>query len=115
MAKVIVAGEVKAVEAGFPAIANPSAAEMVTALTNWYKESEEMVPADAAVRDPKKATASLRPDADDLLDDVKQELSHALRKEAGPGERRVLRLHGFKDTPNLGETPEPEPTPVVPG
>lgn len=48
------------------------------------------------------------------VDDVKQELSHALRKETGPGGCQVLRLYGFKYTPNPSETPEPEPivTPV---
>jgi len=35
VAKAIVAGEVKAVEAGFPAMANPSATEVATALASW--------------------------------------------------------------------------------
>jgi len=42
VAKAIVAGEVKAVEAGFPAMANPSAAEVVTALTSWSYESSRL-------------------------------------------------------------------------
>ena len=95
MAKVVVAGDVKAVETGFPAMVSPSAAEVATAPTRKSKESEEVVPADAAVRVAEKAAAGLRPEADDLLDDVMQELSHALRKETGliSGEYATALVH----------------------
>ena len=97
-------------------MANPSAAEVETALVSYRKESDEVVPADAAVRQAQLAAAALRPAADGLIDDVKSDLSHAMRKLSGPAIRRVLRLFGFKFQPNPGETPEPAPvpTPVVP-
>lgn len=114
VAEAIEASEETAVEAGFPAMSCPTAAEVATALAAYAKESQEVVPAATAVRQAEQAAALLRKQADDLLDDVKHELSHALRKEPGPSQRRVLRLFGFKYAPNPGETAEPEPTPSVP-
>jgi len=105
----IVAGETAAVAAGLPAMANPTAAEVAAALASYRKEAGEVVPADVKVREAQVAAAALRAPADELLADVKDELSHALRKLTGPGQRRVLRLFGFKYTPLPGETPEPEP------
>jgi hypothetical protein len=108
----IVAGETAAVAAGFSPMANPSAAAVKGALDAYRKESGEVSPADAAVRQAQLAAAKLRPDADELIGDVKDEIAHALRKEDGPAQRRVLRLFGFKFAPNPGETPEPQPAPT---
>ncbi|MFN0078147.1 MAG: hypothetical protein ACKVY0_16960 [Prosthecobacter sp.] len=109
----IVKGEAAAVAAGFPAMANPSAAEVQTALDSYRKESGEVVPADAAVRQAQTAAATQREAANELIGDVKDELTHALRKLGGPAQRRVLRLFGFKFTANAGEKPEePVPAPV---
>lgn len=107
----IVKGEAAAVAAGFPAMANPSAAEVKTALDSYRKESGELVPTEAAVRQAQADAAALRSQADELVSDVKDELTHALRKLDGPAQRRVLRLFGFKFTANAGEKPE-EPTPA---
>jgi hypothetical protein len=65
------------------------------------------------VRQAQTAAAEQRELADDLITDVKDELTHALRKLEGPAQRRVLRLFGFKFTPNPGEKPE-EPVAPVP-
>ncbi|MEO7932249.1 MAG: hypothetical protein ABIT76_03720 [Chthoniobacterales bacterium] len=108
----IVNGETAAVAAGFGPMSNPTAAEVAAVLASFVKESGEVVPADSAVREAEKAAADLRPMADELIDDAKSDLSHALRKESGPAQRRVLRLFGFKFTPNPGETPESDPTPT---
>jgi hypothetical protein len=107
----IVKGEAAAVAAGFPVMTNPSAAEVTAALESYRKESGEVVPADAAVRQAQAATAAQREVADELISDVKDELTHALRKLDGPAQRRVLRLFGFKFTANAGEKPE-EPVPA---
>jgi len=112
----IVNGEAAAVAAGFPAMANPSAAEVQTALDSYRKESGEVVPADATVRQAQAAAAAQRDAADELISDVKDELTHALRKLGGPAQRRVLRLFGFKFTANPGEKPEePALAPAAPG
>jgi hypothetical protein len=110
----IVTGAVAAEAAGFPAMANPSAAEVATALAAFKKESAEVAPADEKVRQAEVAVAKLRDEADDLLSDVKEEVSHALRKEDAPAVRRVLRQLGYTFTPNAGEAPEPAPAPAPP-
>lgn len=76
----IVAGETAAVAAGLPAMANPTAAEVTAALAAYRKEAGEVVPAEVKVREAQVAAAGLRSPADELLTDVKDELSHALRK-----------------------------------
>jgi hypothetical protein len=106
----IIAGEVKAVAAGFPAMANPSAAEVAAALTKYQDEADDVAPADTAVREAQLAAAKFRLEADELIDDAKENLAHSLRKETASAVRRVLRLFGFKFTPNPGDLPEVEPT-----
>lgn len=110
-ARGIVSGEANAVAAGFPAMVNPSAAEVAEALAAYDKESAEVAPADEQVRAAQAKVAELRDEADDLIADVKDEVSHALRKEEAPAVRRVLRQLGYTFTPNAGEAPEPEPVP----
>jgi hypothetical protein len=108
----IAAGAAASVTAGFPAMANPSAAEVAAALAAYNKESGEVAPADELVRAAQAAVAKLRDEADDLVADVKEEVSHALRKEEASTVRRVLRQLGYTFTPNAGETPEPAPPPA---
>lgn len=111
----IIAGEVQAVEAGFPAMANPSAAEVAAVLAAFQDEADDVAPADTAVREAQLEAAKLRAEADELIDDAKENIAHSLRKEAAPAVRRVLRLFGFKFTPSPGESPEEEPAPTPVG
>ncbi len=111
----IIAGESKAVEAGFPAMANPSAAEVDAVLKAYQEEAEDVAPADTAVREAQVAAAKFRLEADELIDDAKASISYSMRKESAPAVRRVLRLFGFKFTPNPGEAPEEEPPPAPVG
>ncbi|MFZ4765853.1 MAG: hypothetical protein ACOYMN_12955 [Roseimicrobium sp.] len=115
VARAILAGEAAAVAAGFPAMANPTAPEVDAALKAFQKEAAEVAPADAAVRTAQAAAAKQRPRADDLIADVKDEVSHALRKEEASTIRRVLRQLGYVFTPNPGEQPEPSPPSPAPG
>ncbi len=108
----IVAGEVEAVDAGFPPMANPSAAEVAMMLAAFQNEADDVAPADTAVREAQLEAAKLRAEADELIDDAKENLSHSLRKETAPAMRRVLRMFGYKFTPNPGELPEEDPAPV---
>ena len=108
----IVTGAAAAEAAGFPAMVNPSAAEVAAVLAAYAKESAEVAPADELVRKAQAAVAKLRDEADDLINDVKDEVSHALRKEEAPAVRRVLRQLGYTFTPNAGEAPEPAPAPT---
>ena len=107
----IVNGETAAVAAGFPAMSNPSAAQVNAKLQAFTKEAGEVKPADEKLRAAQAAAAELRESADDLIADAKAEVSHALRKEDAPTIRRVLRQLGYTFTAKPGEQPEPPPTP----
>jgi hypothetical protein len=74
-----------------------------------------VAPADTAVREAQLEAAKLRAEADELIDDAKENIAHSLRKEAAPAVRRVLRLFGFMFTPSPGESPEEEPAPTPVG
>jgi hypothetical protein len=113
-AKAIVAGEAAAVAANFPAMANPSAAEVDAALKAFLKEATEVAPADEKVRAAQSSAAALRDRANDLIAEVKDEVTHALRRLDAPAQRRVLRQLGYVFKPNAGEAPEPTPPPVTP-
>ncbi|MFT5465989.1 MAG: hypothetical protein ACI8UO_001086 [Verrucomicrobiales bacterium] len=105
----IVAGEPKAVEAGFPAMINPAAAEVDAALQAFLKERGEVAPADEKVRKAQAEVAKLRPEADKLIRKMKKGVEFLMDEEPAPSQRRVLRLMGYKFTPLPGETPEPDP------
>jgi hypothetical protein len=105
----LVEGETAATAAGFPPMANPSAAELAAVLASYRKESSEVSPADEKVRSAQLQAAALRARADELIADTKDEITHALRKHDAPGQRRVLRQFGFTYTNHPGETPEPAP------
>lgn len=102
----IVAGEPKAVEAGFPAMSNPAAAEVDRALQAFVKERGEVAPADEKVRVAQGALADLRPEADRLIRKVKIGVEFLMDEEPAPSQRRVLRRMGYSFAPLPGETPE---------
>jgi len=111
----IISGEAKAVTAGYPAMSNPSADEVADMLAAFQNEADDVAPAETAVREAQLEAAKLRAQADELIDDAKENIAHSLRKLPAPAVRRVLRLFGFRFTPSPGEQPEedPVPTPVA--
>ncbi|MFT5469753.1 MAG: hypothetical protein ACI8UO_004875 [Verrucomicrobiales bacterium] len=104
----IVAGEPNAVGAGFPAMANPAAADVATALAAFNTERGDVAPADEKVRKAEGEVAKLRPEADKLIRKAKRGVEFLMDDESAPSQRRVLRRMGYKFAPLPGETPEPE-------
>ena len=99
-------GDADAVGAGYPAMSNPSAAELQIALTAYQTQASDIAPADRGYDDAQAAVATLRPQADELIQETIDQLRFSLRKEDGPSQRRVMRSYGavFRTLP--GETPE---------
>ena len=94
MATSVVAGDVQAVAAGYPAALNPSAAEVQAALASAIAESNDLPAADRAYDKAQAAVAALRPKADSLIKAVRAAVLFATYDMDPPSQRRVLRHYG---------------------
>jgi len=107
-------GDATATAAGFPPMANPSAAELQLALTTATREAEEIIPADRELQALLTQIRAARPRATELAQEVIDELRHVTRKiEPGTG-RDIMRSYGVTFETLEGETPEPGDVPVDP-
>jgi hypothetical protein len=111
-AEKIAAGEAQAVAAGFPPMANPSAAEVAAKLARAETEAEQIVPKDREQELALEAVRAARPRAIELVDDVIKELGHNLRKMADGTARDIMRSYGVEYEFLPGETPDPTPAPT---
>ncbi len=110
-------GAAEAVAAGYPAMSNPSAAEVVEALTRAQAELNQVSGFDRAYDQAQEDVAELRAQADAHIQEVMAQLRFTLRKKDEPSQRRIMRSYGAKFTYGPGETPDedgstPEPKPV---
>ncbi len=96
MAAKIIDGDAKAVEAGYVAMVNPSVAELQTALDAANKELSEIAPADRNYDNAEEEVSNLRPQADNLIADVVDELRFNLRKRDGGSQRRIIQRYGVE-------------------
>jgi len=103
----VIAGDAQAVAAGYPAMVNPSAAELQTVLTAAQQEADEVAPADRAYDEAQEAVAALRPQADELIQEVVDELRFNLRKHDAPSQRRIMRTYGASFSYLPGEPADP--------
>ncbi len=92
----VVQGDADAVAAGFPPMANPSAAELQAVLEAARSEAGDVAMADRAYDQAQAAVAALRSRADELAAEVMAELRFYLRKEQAPSQRRILRTYGAR-------------------
>ncbi|MBI9060283.1 MAG: hypothetical protein JEZ01_21125 [Labilibaculum sp.] len=92
----IVTGDAKAVEAGYPAMQNPTAAEVEEQLSLTRKEISDLAPADRALNKVQKEMRNMREPIDEMIRDIADCLQFALRKETASNARRIIRLYGFK-------------------
>ena len=118
-AQTLINGDAEAVAAGFPAMTNPSAAEVAAALTTAKAETTDVAAAEANLDEAQAAVAALRPEADVLIADVMEQIRFALRKQDAASQRRILRLYGAQfrylpgETPDEAAVPEPVAAPVA--
>lgn len=112
MAAQVVGGDTEAVAAGYPAMVNPSAAELQAVLDAALSEAADVAAADRAYDQAQAAVAALRPQADELLEEVMADLRYRLRKEDAPSQRRVMRTYGARFRYLPGEPLDSDDTPV---
>ncbi len=108
MAEQVVQGDAAAVAAGFPAMINPSAAELKAQIDNARTESGDVAGADRAYDKAQEDAEDLREQADDLIDDIASELRFNLRKKDPASRRRIMRTYGVKYRYLKGEPVEAE-------
>ena len=117
-AEKIIKGEADATAAGYPAMSNPTAAEVAAVLATARTQAADVPAADRAYTDAQTAIAAQRPAADDLIEDIMADLRSSLRRYDLPTQRRIMRAYGANFIPLPGEpadpTPPPSPTPTPP-
>ena len=114
LARQLIAGDAAAIQAGFPAMANPSAAELDAALQTATREAEEIIPADRELQAILELIRTARPRATELAQEVIDELRHATRKLEPGTARDIMRSYGITFETLEGESPEPGDVPVPP-
>ncbi|BAX82210.1 hypothetical protein [Labilibaculum antarcticum] len=92
----ILLGEQKAVEAGYPAMSNPSAEEVALALESAKKEFDEIAPADRAVNKVQKDLAEVREPVDEMIKEIAAYIQFSMRNETTSNVRRFMRTYGFE-------------------
>lgn len=108
----MIKGDEKAVAAGYEAMINPSVAELKVALEAAKKELSEVAPADRNYDKAEEAVANLRPEADELIADVVDELKFNLRKRDAASQRRIISSYGIQIKYATGEEPADDDEPI---
>ncbi len=109
----IIKGDADAVAAGYPAMANPSAAEVAAQLALAKAEAAQVGGTDRMYDQAQEKVAALRPEADGFIQEIMNQLRFNLRKKDEPSQRRIIRSYGARFTYASGETPDPDGPPVV--
>ena len=107
-AKQIAKGDVDMIAAGFPAMSNPTAAQVSAARVAYENEQDDIAPADSVLDAALAAAQGMVFDVDDTIEDVRAEVAHFNRKLDDPSIRRALRRYGMHFATNPGE-PEEDP------
>ncbi len=87
-------GDAKAVEAGYPAMQNPSAQQLKELLDKARSEKNDISDADREYDKAQEDVEQLRAKADELISDVIDDLRYLLRKKDNPSQRRIMRSYG---------------------
>jgi len=108
LAAKVVEGDARAVAAGYPAMVNPSAAELDAVLQTAVSEAADVALADRVYDQAQETVAALRLQADELLAEVMEQLRYNLRKRDAPSQRRIMRTYGARFRYLVGEPLDPD-------
>ncbi len=99
----VIAGDAIAIAAGYPAMSNPSAAEVNTVLQIAQAEYDQIAMADRELDQAQEHLAEIRGTAEALIKEVIVELRYHLRKFDKPSQRRIMQTYGvvFKKPVNV--------------
>lgn len=92
---------------------NPSAAQLQAVLAATMTKAEDVAMADRAYDEAQEAVAALRPQADELIEEVMAELRFNLRKKEPPSQRRIMRTCGARFRYLEGEPVDPDDEPAA--
>ncbi len=106
----IIKGDEKAVSAGYPAAANPSAKELSVEMAKAQKEFNDVSPADRQFNQAQETLAPLRAKADEVIGDIIDDLEYNLRKKEASICRRIMRTYGVTFAYAIGEPVDEETT-----
>ncbi len=106
VASQLIAGDAAAITAGFPAMVNPSAAELQTHLDAAVTEADDIIPADRALQDIIEKIRIARIPAAELVQEVIEELRHATRRNKPSTAREIMRSYGCAFETLPGEIPD---------
>lgn len=104
LAAKVVEGDAKAVEAGYPAMTNPSVEELQQAITSATNEINDVAPADRQYDVAQEAVEELREPVDAYIKDIIDELKFNLRKRDDASKRRIMKSYGIEFVYSNGET-----------
>ena len=90
----IVSGDAEAVAAGFAPLAEPTAVELQAVLATAVAEANDVVSADRAYDVAQAELAAFRPQADELIQEVRDVVLFGTRRMDAPSQRRILRSYG---------------------
>ncbi|MBR8537889.1 hypothetical protein KDU71_20120 [Carboxylicivirga sediminis] len=96
IARRVIDGDAAAVAKGFPAMMNPSVAELQEVLDKAWKEVNDVPAADESYDKAQEAIAEIRDEVDELIRDIYDTLNFMLRKKEAAGRRRILQNYGFR-------------------
>lgn len=105
----IILGDVRAIADSYPAMLNPSAVEIQASLDKAQGEYDDFAMADREHDQAQAAIAALRPQADEFINEVYDQLAFALRKMDNASQRRVMRTYGYRYDYSPGEPSEEVP------
>ena len=103
MADTLISGDGKAVLAGFTAIAQPTVAELQIIRDSARAETDDSPSADSTYDEAQETVATLRPEADRLIKEVRNYVLFSARNLDTPSQRRVLRNYGAQFEYTSGE------------